>query len=194
MKKIIALFLIILLVSACNKNEKKETSQMSTIPVYSNFPTLPYSDFQKLTKKELPESLDPLTNNASKIYFYEIIDLLVTVELGVDLGNKEGNSSPKSSTLGYYPPDYIISDTEVNELRSILERSHSNEWNDEYLYGDPEILDLMGGEGYNWALYIEYADGTASYKYGKGTIAKEIQPEGYDILVSGFKDFADSKN
>lgn len=107
--------------------------------------------------------------------FNETNDIMVNVEAAFDLGNELSQNSFTEDEKGNIISlsSYPLTEQDIITIRNFLSNAKVLEWEDINEYGNPEMLALIGGEGYNWYLYIQYLDGSATYKYGKGT-SKEI--------------------
>ncbi len=158
----------------------------------------PISDFEKLRRNELSESIESQTaENIAKIYFSAVENLLGTGSIIIDLQNKIAQVNPR--TAHFYGEIEIaefeinLSDKDVQTIKNIFEDSKVSEWQENYRYGDETMLEQMGGEGYNWSLLVQYNDGTMQSRSGKGTSKKEIQPEGYQMFVDELEEFVNSK-
>ncbi len=158
----------------------------------------PISDFEKLRRKELPESnKSQIAENVAKIYFYEVENLLRTEIIIIDLQNKVAQINPDTAHF-FGDADVAefeikLSDKDVETVVNILKEGNVSKWQRKYRYGDESMLEQMGGEGYNWTLFIQYKDGTMQPRSGKGTSKEEIQPEGYQTFVNELTTFVEGK-
>lgn len=156
---------------------------------------LPISDFKKLKKYQLTESEeDKSVDDIAKFYFYEIESLEEKHTLLVDLQNNVAQRHPRA---GHFSDrvdfDITLTDADVTAINKILQDSHVEDWEKAYTYGDEEQLELMGGEGFNWLLLIQYKDGTMFEKRGDGVSKEEVLPEGYETFVRELPAFIDGK-
>lgn len=198
MKKYLCLILCLFLLNGCSvKNspteESKETGSTESDLMKDEQFIPPVSDFYELGSLPKAKKEQPIENIA-KIYFYEIHNLEWKNQVAIDIGNKSGYSNPKATTIGLAPTDFDLQENDLKVIKQILKDSQVESWEESYMFGDKEMLDEMGGEGYNWQLCIQYLDGTSFYKEGKGTEKEEIQPEGYHDFVDGLTEFLASKS
>lgn len=156
---------------------------------------LPISDFEKLYQHTLNYSeASQTTENIAKIYFYEITNLLNSDVIAVDIQNRVAQINPdEQQRFGEKKFDIELSEKDLKSISDILKENNVDTWKDEHTYGSDDILAQMGGEGYNWALFIQYKDGTMADKRGKGTSKEKIQPEGYENFVKELNAFVASK-
>ncbi|MBL1226647.1 hypothetical protein [Enterococcus sp. BWR-S5] len=199
MKKNLLLGIIFLILLAlpigCSHSKKNVEKEVEGGEMNKNSDTLPVTDFEKLRRHKLTMSKkEQPIENIAKIYFYEIHNLEWKNQVAIDIGNKSGYSNPKATTIGLAPTDFDLQENDLKVIKQILKDSQVESWEESYMFGDKEMLDEMGGEGYNWQLCIQYLDGTSFYKEGKGTEKEEIQPEGYHDFVDGLTEFLASKS
>ncbi|WP_314062510.1 hypothetical protein [uncultured Vagococcus sp.] len=196
--KICIYFLTVLtLLSACSNNNvktSKEEKTMESSSMINANQVPPVSDFEKLRRnKQSITSKEQGVEEIAKFYFYEINNLAWERLIAVDLANKGLFLNPGDSTIGVAELDEALTEKDIQVVEDIFIKNNVTDWLTDYSYGDKQVLDEMGGEGYNWQLCIQYNDGTAFYKSGKGTSKEEIQPEGYQKFVDELEEFVNSK-
>ncbi len=197
MKICIYLLTLLTLLSACSNNNvetRKEEKTMESSSMININQVPPVSDFEKLRRNKLRiTSEEQGVEEMAKFYFYEINNLAWERLIAVDLANKGLFLNPGDSTIGVAELDGALTEKDIQVVKDIFIKNNVTDWLTSYSYGDKQMLDEMGGEGYNWELGIQYIDGSAFYKRGKGTSKKEIQPEGYQTFVDELEGLVNSK-
>ncbi|MBN6065380.1 hypothetical protein HYE66_02755 [Aggregatibacter actinomycetemcomitans] len=195
LKKILNLvlsILILLLITQQNcalgnaNYSKEEIIERENLPI-SNF----FSLYARKFKLENSSTVKPI-NNISKILFYELIDMQTKNSFAIDIERKKMQVFPDSSHLqGGKEFDTTLSDQDIKTLYGLLEKSNIANWETNYDNASPGLK--ASGNGYIWNLSLQYNDGTAWYYSGETSPGNPLLPEGYDILVKGLNELADSK-
>ena len=156
---------------------------------------LPVSDFENLYGFHFnlgnSKQIQPVKNIA-KVLFYEVIGMQDGNNFAIDFTRKKMQENASSLYLGGLEEFKInLSEQDIETLYKLLEQSHITNW--KTTYDDPDPGLKISGNGYIWKLAIQYNDGTAWYYSGESSPGNPLLPEGYDILVKGLNEFAESK-
>lgn len=156
---------------------------------------LPVSDFENLYgfhfNLENSKQIQPVKNIA-KVLFYEVISMQDGNNFAIDFTRKKMQENASSLYLGGLEEFEInLSEQDIETLYKLLEQSHITNW--KTTYDDPDPGLKISGNGYIWKLGIQYNDGTAWYYSGESSPGNPLLPEGYEILVKGLNELAESK-
>ncbi|MBN6065381.1 hypothetical protein HYE66_02760 [Aggregatibacter actinomycetemcomitans] len=156
---------------------------------------LPVSDFENLYgfhyNLENSKQVQP-TRNIAKLLFHELVNMQEHNNFAIDFTRKKMQKDASSLCLGGLKEFEIdLSEQDIETLYKLLEKSHIMNWKTTYDDAEPGLK--ASGNGYIWKLAIQYNDGTAWYYSGETTPKEPYLPEGYDILVKGLNELAESK-
>ncbi|WP_109079475.1 hypothetical protein [Aggregatibacter kilianii] len=162
---------------------------------YNMKENLPISDFENLyafhNDLKNSEHSQPVRNIA-KILFLELVNMQTKNSFAIDITRKKMQVNFTRLHLGGLEEFEInLSESDIEALYNLLEKSNMTHWKNNYDNATPGLK--AAGNGYLWDLSIQYNDGTAWYYTGESSIGKPYLPEGYDTLVKGLNELAESK-
>lgn len=162
---------------------------------YNMEENLPISDFENLyafhNDLKNSEYSQPVRNIA-KILFYELVNMQTKNRFAIDITRKKMQVDFTRLHLGGLEEFEInLSEQDIETLYKLLEQSHITNWKTTYDNASPGLK--ASGNGYIWELAIQYNDGTAWYYSGESSPGNPLLPTGYNILVKGLNELAESK-
>lgn len=190
-KNLYIILLFIILVSGCDYSKTVDSErevEMTEKETLDGF-----YDLFKSEQANTGHSLDDIT----KVMYDDVYEMANSSCIAINVGDKGMFINRRiHSSLKFREFDYIMSDSDINEVRAILEKYDVMNWEDEYgtyipvADADDPNISIDGGGG--WTLVIQFSDNTVKRINGFYD-GDEEYPENYEEFVKELEEFVDSK-